>query len=148
MYLPFPCPPLPPIPPPPQIVEKEKRMAKEKNNIFSSDFIWFWIAMMKIGLIKRKYVFDVQNLVVLWIFEFVVLLIFNQLFVLFFSLYRTVIMPAANEFNPEIVLVSAGFDAVEGHDSPLGGYKVTAKCRYSHKVHISELVLLLFGNLI
>lgn len=103
---------------------------------------------MKIGLIKRKYVFDVQNLVVLWIFEFVVLLIFNQLFVLFFSLYRTVIMPAANEFNPEIVLVSAGFDAVEGHDSPLGGYKVTAKCRYSHKVHISELVLLLFGNLI
>lgn len=57
-------------------------------------------------------------------------------------------MPAANEFDPEIVLVSAGFDAVEGHDSPLGGYKVTAKCRYSHKVHISESVLLLFGNLI
>lgn len=69
MYLPFPCPPFPPPPLPPQIVEKEKRMTKEKNNIFSSDFIWFWIATMKIGLIKRKYVFDVQNLVVLWIFE-------------------------------------------------------------------------------
>lgn len=41
-------------------------------------------------------------------------------------------MPAANEFDPEIVLVSAGFDAVEGHDPPLGGYKVTAKCRYCH----------------
>ncbi|XP_009073471.1 PREDICTED: histone deacetylase 4-like [Acanthisitta chloris] len=41
---------------------------------------------------------------------------------------KTVIMPAANEFDPEIVLVSAGFDAVEGHDPPLGGYKVTAKC--------------------
>lgn len=50
----------------------------------------------------------------------------------FFSFYRTVIMPAANEFDPEIVLVSAGFDAVEGHDPPLGGYKVTAKCRYCH----------------
>ncbi|XP_038029790.1 histone deacetylase 9 isoform X5 [Anas platyrhynchos] len=46
----------------------------------------------------------------------------------YLTAFRTVIMPAANEFNPEIVLVSAGFDAVEGHDSPLGGYKVTAKC--------------------
>ncbi|KAI1242766.1 hypothetical protein IHE44_0000313 [Lamprotornis superbus] len=43
------------------------------------------------------------------------------------TILRTVIMPAANEFDPEIVLVSAGFDAVEGHDPPLGGYKVTAK---------------------
>uniref|UniRef100_A0A8C3CG58 Histone deacetylase n=1 Tax=Cairina moschata TaxID=8855 RepID=A0A8C3CG58_CAIMO len=46
----------------------------------------------------------------------------------YLTAFRTVIMPAANEFDPEIVLVSAGFDAVEGHDSPLGGYKVTAKC--------------------
>ncbi|MBN3298014.1 HDAC9 deacetylase, partial [Amia calva] len=42
--------------------------------------------------------------------------------------FRTVILPIANEFNPDVVLVSAGFDAVEGHDPPLGGYKVTAKC--------------------
>ncbi|KAL9868152.1 histone deacetylase 9-like [Geothlypis trichas] len=46
----------------------------------------------------------------------------------YLTAFRTVIMPAANEFDPEIVLVSAGFDAVEGHDPPLGGYKVTAKC--------------------
>ncbi|XP_065686920.2 histone deacetylase 9 isoform X1 [Patagioenas fasciata] len=46
----------------------------------------------------------------------------------YLTAFRTVIMPAANEFEPEIVLVSAGFDAVEGHDPPLGGYKVTAKC--------------------
>lgn len=52
-------------------------------------------------------------------------------------------MPAANEFDPEIVLVSAGFDAVEGHDPPLGGYKVTAKCRYCHKARASELVFFL-----
>lgn len=37
-------------------------------------------------------------------------------------------MPIANEFSPDVVLVSAGFDAVEGHQSPLGGYNVTAKC--------------------
>ncbi|KAM7124164.1 histone deacetylase 9 isoform 2-T2 [Ciconia maguari] len=46
----------------------------------------------------------------------------------YLTAFRTVIMPVANEFDPEIVLVSAGFDAVEGHDPPLGGYKVTAKC--------------------
>ncbi|KAG2465216.1 HDAC9 deacetylase, partial [Polypterus senegalus] len=42
--------------------------------------------------------------------------------------FRTVVIPIAAEFNPDVVLVSAGFDAVEGHDPPLGGYKVTAKC--------------------
>uniref|UniRef100_A0A8C3IX53 Histone deacetylase n=1 Tax=Chrysemys picta bellii TaxID=8478 RepID=A0A8C3IX53_CHRPI len=42
--------------------------------------------------------------------------------------FRTVVMPIANEFSPDVVLVSAGFDAVEGHLSPLGGYSVTAKC--------------------
>ena len=41
---------------------------------------------------------------------------------------RTVVMPVAREFSPDVVLVSAGFDAVEGHQSPLGGYSVTAKC--------------------
>ncbi|KAG7249089.1 hypothetical protein CRUP_004016, partial [Coryphaenoides rupestris] len=29
---------------------------------------------------------------------------------------------------PDVVLVSAGFDAAEGHAPPLGGYKVSAKC--------------------
>ena len=47
-----------------------------------------------------------------------------------FSLYRTVVMPVAKEFDPDMVLVSAGFDALEGHTPPLGGYKVTAKCKY------------------
>jgi histone deacetylase 4/5 len=37
-------------------------------------------------------------------------------------------MPIAHKFSPEVVLVSAGFDAVEGHLSPLGGYSVTARC--------------------
>ncbi|XP_033613000.1 histone deacetylase 9 isoform X1 [Fukomys damarensis] len=42
--------------------------------------------------------------------------------------FRTVVMPVAKEFVPDMVLVSAGFDALEGHTPPLGGYKVTAKC--------------------
>ncbi|KAL7864475.1 hypothetical protein AOLI_G00158950 [Acnodon oligacanthus] len=37
-------------------------------------------------------------------------------------------MPIAREFSPDMVLVSSGFDAAEGHPAPLGGYKVTAKC--------------------
>uniref|UniRef100_A0AAR2IMC9 Histone deacetylase n=1 Tax=Pygocentrus nattereri TaxID=42514 RepID=A0AAR2IMC9_PYGNA len=46
----------------------------------------------------------------------------------YLSAFRTVVMPIANEFAPDVVLVSAGFDAVEGHPPPLGGYKVTSKC--------------------
>ncbi len=55
---------------------------------------------------------------------------------------RAVVMPIAHEFSPDVVLVSAGFDAVEGHSSSLGGYKVTAKCKaqsapHSHAAHIN-----------
>ncbi|XP_043930992.1 histone deacetylase 4 isoform X2 [Protopterus annectens] len=46
----------------------------------------------------------------------------------YMAAFRTVVMPIANEFAPDVVLVSAGFDAVEGHPAPLGGYKVSAKC--------------------
>ncbi|XP_053498522.1 histone deacetylase 7 [Ictalurus furcatus] len=41
---------------------------------------------------------------------------------------RTVVIPIAQDFSPDLVLVSAGFDAAEGHPAPLGGYRVTAKC--------------------
>lgn len=47
----------------------------------------------------------------------------------FFLVLRTVVLPIANEFAPEVILVSAGFDAVEGHPAPLGGYRVSAKCK-------------------
>ncbi|XP_004859295.1 histone deacetylase 5 isoform X2 [Heterocephalus glaber] len=46
----------------------------------------------------------------------------------YLTAFRTVVMPIAQEFAPDVVLVSAGFDAVEGHLSPLGGYSVTARC--------------------
>lgn len=32
------------------------------------------------------------------------------------------------EYDPEIVLVSCGFDAAGGHPAPLGGYNVSAAC--------------------
>uniref|UniRef100_A0A3Q3VZ43 Histone deacetylase n=1 Tax=Mola mola TaxID=94237 RepID=A0A3Q3VZ43_MOLML len=46
----------------------------------------------------------------------------------YLAAFRAVVMPIANEFAPDVVLVSSGFDAVDGHASPLGGYKLTAKC--------------------
>ncbi|XP_051565160.1 histone deacetylase 4-like isoform X2 [Myxocyprinus asiaticus] len=46
----------------------------------------------------------------------------------YLAAFRTVVMPIANEFAPDVVLVSSGFDAVEGHPPPLGGYTLTAKC--------------------
>lgn len=45
-------------------------------------------------------------------------------------------MPIAHEFSPDVVLVSAGFDAVEGHSSSLGGYRVTAKCKPQSALHL------------
>eukprot|EP00058_Branchiostoma_floridae_P011398 XP_002596886.1 hypothetical protein BRAFLDRAFT_103129 [Branchiostoma floridae] len=46
----------------------------------------------------------------------------------YMAAFRTVVMPIAVEFSPDLVLVSAGFDTAEGHAPQLGGYKVTPKC--------------------
>ncbi|XP_076124605.1 histone deacetylase 7 isoform X1 [Alosa pseudoharengus] len=46
----------------------------------------------------------------------------------YLAAFRTVVMPIAHEFSPDMVLVSSGFDAVEGHTAALGGYRVSAKC--------------------
>uniref|UniRef100_A0A8C7DJS0 Histone deacetylase n=1 Tax=Oncorhynchus kisutch TaxID=8019 RepID=A0A8C7DJS0_ONCKI len=46
----------------------------------------------------------------------------------YLAAFRSVVMPIANEFSPDVVLVSSGFDAVEGHPPPLGGYTLTSKC--------------------
>ncbi|KAI8099128.1 uncharacterized protein BX664DRAFT_320468 [Halteromyces radiatus] len=42
------------------------------------------------------------------------------------ALYHLVI-PIARQFSPDMIFVSAGFDAAEGHPENLGGYKVTPK---------------------
>ncbi|CAH0692108.1 unnamed protein product [Spodoptera exigua] len=46
----------------------------------------------------------------------------------YLAAFRSVIMPIAKEYDPEIVLVSCGFDAAAGHPAPLGGYQVSAAC--------------------
>nr|CBN80913.1 Histone deacetylase 4 [Dicentrarchus labrax] len=56
----------------------------------------------------------------------------------YLAAFRAVVMPIAHEFSPDVVLVSAGFDAVEGHSSSLGGYKVTAKCKAPSGPHSDE----------
>ncbi|KAM7350681.1 histone deacetylase 4 isoform 2-T7 [Cochliomyia hominivorax] len=46
----------------------------------------------------------------------------------YIAAFRTIVMPIARYFNPDIVLVSAGFDAASGHPAPLGGYLVSPAC--------------------
>jgi histone deacetylase 4/5 len=46
-------------------------------------------------------------------------------------------MPIAREFNPELVLISAGFDAAAGHPAPLGGYNVSPNCAFINSAIIS-----------
>ncbi|OLL25267.1 Mannan endo-1,6-alpha-mannosidase DCW1 [Neolecta irregularis DAH-3] len=41
------------------------------------------------------------------------------------SAFFHLILPIARQFEPDLVLVSAGFDAAEGHPEILGGYHVT-----------------------
>ncbi|KAK1341229.1 hypothetical protein QTO34_017632, partial [Cnephaeus nilssonii] len=47
----------------------------------------------------------------------------------YLAAFRIVVMPIAREFSPDLVLVSAGFDAAEGHPAPLGGYHVSQNVR-------------------
>lgn len=49
-------------------------------------------------------------------------------------------MPIACQFEPEIVLVSAGFDAVKGHPAPWGGYNLTAACKLTSLLSYNDLV--------
>lgn len=63
----------------------------------------------------------------------------------YLAAFRSVVMPIAREFSPDVVLVSAGFDAAEGNPAPLGGYKVSAKC-FSFLTH--QLMSLAGGRLV
>lgn len=63
----------------------------------------------------------------------------------YMAAFRTVVMPIAKDFDPEIILVSAGFDAAEGHPSPLGGYKVSANC-FAHMT--KQLMTLARGKVV
>ncbi|KAM4610227.1 histone deacetylase 6 isoform 2-T6 [Polymixia lowei] len=51
----------------------------------------------------------------------------------YLAAFHNVVMPIATEFNPGLVLISAGFDAARG--DPLGGYHVTPE-GYAHLTHL------------
>ncbi|KAK3762822.1 hypothetical protein RRG08_040517 [Elysia crispata] len=51
----------------------------------------------------------------------------------YITAFTQIIMPIAYQFNPELVLVSAGFDAAVG--DPLGNYRVTP-AGYGHMTHM------------
>ncbi|TRY85973.1 hypothetical protein DNTS_021021 [Danionella cerebrum] len=46
----------------------------------------------------------------------------------YLAAFRTVVMPIANEFCPDVVLVSAGFGAADCISGALGGFRVSAQC--------------------
>lgn len=51
----------------------------------------------------------------------------------YMAAFQKIVMPIAQEFNPDLVIISAGFDAADG-DS-LGGCFVTPPC-YAHMTHM------------
>ncbi|XP_071314891.1 histone deacetylase 6 [Trachinotus anak] len=67
----------------------------------------------------------------------------------YLAAFHHVVMPIATEFNPGLVLVSAGFDAARG--DPLGGYHVTPE-GYAHLTHLlmslagGRVILILEGG--
>ncbi|KAM7405361.1 hypothetical protein PAMP_012629 [Pampus punctatissimus] len=58
----------------------------------------------------------------------------------YLAAFHRVVMPIATEFNPGLVLVSAGFDAARG--DPLGGYNVTPE----GYAHLTNLLMSLAGG--
>ncbi|XP_059818792.1 histone deacetylase 6-like, partial [Hypanus sabinus] len=53
----------------------------------------------------------------------------------YMAAFQRIIMPICYQFQPELVLISAGFDAARG--DPLGGYQVTPEC-YAHMTHMLQ----------
>nr|QSX72313.1 histone deacetylase 4 [Halisarca dujardinii] len=46
----------------------------------------------------------------------------------YLAAFRSVVIPLAYEYKPDVILVSAGFNATEGHQHTLGGYSVSPQC--------------------
>ncbi|CAL8253087.1 unnamed protein product [Arctogadus glacialis] len=67
----------------------------------------------------------------------------------YLAAFHHIVLPIATEFNPGLVVVSAGFDAARG--DPLGGYHVTPE-GYAHLTHLlsplagGKLLIILEGG--
>ena len=47
----------------------------------------------------------------------------------YLAAFRCCVMPIAKSFDPQIILVSCGFDGTENHPRELGGYKISPACK-------------------
>ncbi|KAL3114605.1 hypothetical protein niasHT_014412 [Heterodera trifolii] len=45
----------------------------------------------------------------------------------YLAAWRVIVLPILDAYKPDLVLVSAGFDAAHGHPAALGGYNLTSK---------------------
>ncbi|CAG8522961.1 15584_t:CDS:10 [Acaulospora morrowiae] len=45
----------------------------------------------------------------------------------YIAAFEYIVLPIARQYNPDLVIVSAGFDAAEGHEDGIGGYKITPR---------------------
>ncbi|KAF4078760.1 hypothetical protein AMELA_G00185300 [Ameiurus melas] len=46
----------------------------------------------------------------------------------YLAAFRTVIKPIAQQFSPDVILISTKFNTVDGHPASHGGLRVSAKC--------------------
>lgn len=69
----------------------------------------------------------------------------------YLAAFRSIVMPIAKEYQPQMILVACGFDAANGHAAPLGGYQVSPACfgfmtRQLMSISGGKLVLALEGG--
>lgn len=43
----------------------------------------------------------------------------------YLAAFRSIVLPVVAEFDPQLVLISCGFDGADGHEPPLGGYHLS-----------------------
>lgn len=46
----------------------------------------------------------------------------------YLAVFRSIVMPIAQQYNPDFVFISCGFAAAKGHPASLAGYAVTPQC--------------------
>lgn len=44
----------------------------------------------------------------------------------YLAAFRSIVLPIVADWQPQLLLISCGFDAAEGHEAPLGGYHLSS----------------------
>lgn len=66
----------------------------------------------------------------------------------YLAAFRTIVMPIAKEYQPQLVMVACGFDAAKGHAAPLGGYSVSPACKRLFSASSYALILISDHNIL